>query len=150
VLLAVATAGAYLDGRAAQPGKVGAGGGDGQQHRENGQRPALGGLRIAGKEGDHPRRHLPRVDAQQPFDVAHQSVHRHSSAALEPRTDQNVITANSQKRGVCNGRPPTYIETRRYEGSVMESTNTVREVSRVVTAHKQREGGGFIVRRPFP
>jgi redox-sensitive bicupin YhaK (pirin superfamily) len=32
----------------------------------------------------------------------------------------------------------------------MESTNMVREVSRVVTAHKQREGGGFIVRRPFP
>jgi quercetin 2,3-dioxygenase len=32
----------------------------------------------------------------------------------------------------------------------MESTNEVREVSRVVTAHKQKEGGGFIVRRPFP
>jgi len=32
----------------------------------------------------------------------------------------------------------------------MEGTNQVREVSRVVTAHKQREGGGFIVRRPFP
>jgi redox-sensitive bicupin YhaK (pirin superfamily) len=31
----------------------------------------------------------------------------------------------------------------------METTNTVREVSRVVSAHKQREGGGFIVRRPF-
>ncbi|MFT3770020.1 MAG: pirin family protein [Minicystis sp.] len=29
------------------------------------------------------------------------------------------------------------------------STNT-RRVSRVVTAHRQREGGGFIVRRPFP
>ena len=26
----------------------------------------------------------------------------------------------------------------------------VREISRIVTAHKQREGGGFIVRRPFP
>ena len=26
----------------------------------------------------------------------------------------------------------------------------VREVDRVVTAHKQREGGGFIVRRPVP
>lgn len=26
----------------------------------------------------------------------------------------------------------------------------VREIFRVVTAHKQREGGGFIVRRPFP
>ena len=25
-----------------------------------------------------------------------------------------------------------------------------REVSRIVTAHRQREGGGFIVRRPFP
>jgi redox-sensitive bicupin YhaK (pirin superfamily) len=25
-----------------------------------------------------------------------------------------------------------------------------REISRIVTAHKQREGGGFIVRRPFP
>jgi redox-sensitive bicupin YhaK (pirin superfamily) len=27
---------------------------------------------------------------------------------------------------------------------------TVRQVSRVVTAHRQREGGGFIVRRPVP
>jgi len=26
----------------------------------------------------------------------------------------------------------------------------VREVDKLVTAHKQREGGGFIVRRPFP
>ncbi len=26
----------------------------------------------------------------------------------------------------------------------------VREVAKVITAHKQREGGGFIVRRPFP
>jgi redox-sensitive bicupin YhaK (pirin superfamily) len=25
-----------------------------------------------------------------------------------------------------------------------------REVSKIVTAHRQREGGGFIVRRPFP
>jgi len=32
----------------------------------------------------------------------------------------------------------------------MDTTATVREVSKVVTAHKQREGGGFIVRRPFP
>src|SRR4051794_27732950 len=27
---------------------------------------------------------------------------------------------------------------------------TVREAAKVVTAHKQREGGGFIVRRPLP
>ncbi len=26
----------------------------------------------------------------------------------------------------------------------------IREILRIVTAHKQREGGGFIVRRPFP
>jgi redox-sensitive bicupin YhaK (pirin superfamily) len=26
----------------------------------------------------------------------------------------------------------------------------VREVAKVITAHRQREGGGFIVRRPFP
>src|ERR1044072_4165517 len=26
----------------------------------------------------------------------------------------------------------------------------VREVAKVITAHKQREGGGFVVRRPFP
>jgi hypothetical protein len=26
----------------------------------------------------------------------------------------------------------------------------VREVDRIVTAHRQREGGGFVVRRPFP
>src|SRR6185312_2619087 len=32
----------------------------------------------------------------------------------------------------------------------MEGTNTVRQVSRVITAHKQREGAGFVVRRPFP
>ena len=31
-----------------------------------------------------------------------------------------------------------------------ETTATIREVSKVVSAHKQREGGGFIVRRPFP
>jgi hypothetical protein len=30
-----------------------------------------------------------------------------------------------------------------------ESTK-MRQVSRIVTAHRQREGGGFIVRRPFP
>jgi redox-sensitive bicupin YhaK (pirin superfamily) len=30
------------------------------------------------------------------------------------------------------------------------STTVVREVSRIVTAHRQREGGGFIVRRPVP
>jgi redox-sensitive bicupin YhaK (pirin superfamily) len=32
-------------------------------------------------------------------------------------------------------------------GDVRQGT---REISRIVTAHKQREGGGFIVRRPFP
>jgi redox-sensitive bicupin YhaK (pirin superfamily) len=31
-----------------------------------------------------------------------------------------------------------------------QNNETVREIFRVVTAHKQREGGGFIVRRPFP
>jgi len=31
-----------------------------------------------------------------------------------------------------------------------EPTESVREVSRVTTAHRQSEGGGFIVRRPFP
>ncbi|TMB30870.1 MAG: pirin family protein [Deltaproteobacteria bacterium] len=31
-----------------------------------------------------------------------------------------------------------------------ETTESVREVSRVTTAHRQSEGGGFIVRRPFP
>src|SRR3979411_962971 len=30
------------------------------------------------------------------------------------------------------------------------STPTVREPTRIVTAHRQREGAGFIVRRPFP
>src|SRR5438093_12698585 len=29
-------------------------------------------------------------------------------------------------------------------------TRTVRETARIVTAHRQREGAGFIVRRPFP
>ena len=32
----------------------------------------------------------------------------------------------------------------------MAREQEVREISGVVTAHKQREGGGFIVRRPFP
>jgi redox-sensitive bicupin YhaK (pirin superfamily) len=32
----------------------------------------------------------------------------------------------------------------------MESKNTVRELKSVVTAHRQREGGGFVVRRPLP
>jgi quercetin 2,3-dioxygenase len=32
----------------------------------------------------------------------------------------------------------------------MQTSSGVREVDRIVTAHKQREGGGFIVRRPFP
>jgi redox-sensitive bicupin YhaK (pirin superfamily) len=30
------------------------------------------------------------------------------------------------------------------------TSQTVREASRIVTAHRQREGAGFIVRRPFP
>ena len=32
----------------------------------------------------------------------------------------------------------------------MATGSGVREVEKLVTAHKQREGGGFIVRRPFP
>lgn len=31
-----------------------------------------------------------------------------------------------------------------------QNNESVREIFRIVTAHKQREGGGFIVRRPFP
>jgi redox-sensitive bicupin YhaK (pirin superfamily) len=31
-----------------------------------------------------------------------------------------------------------------------ESNESIREIFRVVTAHKQREGGGFVVRRPCP
>ncbi|MFL5430489.1 MAG: pirin family protein, partial [Myxococcales bacterium] len=31
-----------------------------------------------------------------------------------------------------------------------EPIESVREVSKIVTAHRQTEGGGFIVRRPFP
>jgi redox-sensitive bicupin YhaK (pirin superfamily) len=31
-----------------------------------------------------------------------------------------------------------------------KTMTTVREASRVITAHRQREGAGFIVRRPFP
>ena len=30
------------------------------------------------------------------------------------------------------------------------NSRTVRETTRIVTAHRQREGAGFIVRRPFP
>jgi redox-sensitive bicupin YhaK (pirin superfamily) len=32
----------------------------------------------------------------------------------------------------------------------MSTRTAAREVEKVITAHKQREGGGFIVRRPFP
>jgi len=32
----------------------------------------------------------------------------------------------------------------------METRAGVREIEKLVTAHKQREGGGFLVRRPFP
>jgi redox-sensitive bicupin YhaK (pirin superfamily) len=32
----------------------------------------------------------------------------------------------------------------------MSTTTTFRPVDRVVTAHRQEEGGGFVVRRPFP
>ncbi|MGB3736097.1 MAG: pirin family protein [Ilumatobacter sp.] len=32
----------------------------------------------------------------------------------------------------------------------MTTTTTLRPVDRVVTAHRQEEGGGFVVRRPFP
>jgi quercetin 2,3-dioxygenase len=35
-------------------------------------------------------------------------------------------------------------------GNENHGTNTIRPVERIVTAHRQREGGGFIVRRPFP
>src|SRR5258708_14839248 len=30
------------------------------------------------------------------------------------------------------------------------TSTTIREPTRIVTAHRQREGAGFIVRRPFP
>src|SRR5437660_9608399 len=33
---------------------------------------------------------------------------------------------------------------------MISSTSAVREPARTVTAHRQREGAGFIVRRPFP
>src|SRR3989442_12915574 len=32
----------------------------------------------------------------------------------------------------------------------MARENRVREIEQVVTAHRQLEGGGFVVRRPFP
>src|SRR3954465_3294299 len=32
----------------------------------------------------------------------------------------------------------------------METSSGVLEIEKLVTAHKQREGGGFMVRRPFP
>jgi redox-sensitive bicupin YhaK (pirin superfamily) len=34
--------------------------------------------------------------------------------------------------------------------SAMTAASSVREVAQIVTAHRQREGGGFTVRRPFP
>src|SRR5687767_13697621 len=32
----------------------------------------------------------------------------------------------------------------------METSNTVREVVTLATSHRQQEGAGFVVRRPFP
>jgi quercetin 2,3-dioxygenase len=36
------------------------------------------------------------------------------------------------------------------ENSMSTGTDNARQVAKIVTAHRQREGGGFIVRRPFP
>jgi redox-sensitive bicupin YhaK (pirin superfamily) len=36
------------------------------------------------------------------------------------------------------------------ENSMTMETGTARQVATIVAAHRQREGGGFIVRRPFP
>src|SRR5215213_8074215 len=36
------------------------------------------------------------------------------------------------------------------QANANSSTNTIRPVERIITAHKQREGAGFIVRRPLP
>jgi quercetin 2,3-dioxygenase len=33
---------------------------------------------------------------------------------------------------------------------VRTEIDNTRQVTQLVTAHRQREGGGFIVRRPFP
>src|SRR3712207_4411636 len=30
------------------------------------------------------------------------------------------------------------------------NSNEIRPVEQIITAHRQREGGGFVVRRPFP
>src|SRR6266851_9999844 len=38
----------------------------------------------------------------------------------------------------------------REEKAMTSSTSAVREPTRIVTAHRQREGAGFIVRRPVP
>src|SRR2546422_6967983 len=38
----------------------------------------------------------------------------------------------------------------REKKAMTSSTSAVREPTRIVTAHRQREGAGFIVRRPFP
>jgi redox-sensitive bicupin YhaK (pirin superfamily) len=34
--------------------------------------------------------------------------------------------------------------------SMTTETDNARQITKIVTAHRQREGGGFIVRRPFP
>jgi hypothetical protein len=36
------------------------------------------------------------------------------------------------------------------EYAMSTKTSNARQVAKIVTAHRQREGGGFIVRRPFP
>jgi redox-sensitive bicupin YhaK (pirin superfamily) len=44
---------------------------------------------------------------------------------------------------------PTF-RTNHPGGRMTEQSETIREVDRIVTAHQQREGGGFLVRRPLP
>src|SRR5882762_8216977 len=42
------------------------------------------------------------------------------------------------------------MRSRSYVPAMAEAAESVREVTKVTTAHRQSEGGGFIVRRPFP
>src|SRR5208283_6161138 len=58
--------------------------------------------------------------------------------------------APGAKRGKRNGVLPMGQRAPEARRIKKKGMNQLRRVSGVVTAHRQTEGGGFVVRRPFP
>src|SRR5262245_38247756 len=68
--------------------------------------------------------------------------------ARPPGTIISLVTGSNQRLEENQGAT----ELRHKVSDVQERRRAMstREVVRVVTAHRQREGGGFLVRRPLP